>query len=150
MQKRARLMAVVLAIVAILAGTSSLFAQELCDDLQPESCVICHSGAGEKKHQAIYDDYADASSFELAIDGVTSVPDGTGAFNATMTFTIKKNGVPYLDQDGLPSLEQKTFYMVTYDSATRRFDNAKSFSQPVALGDGIVGHVAQYLVRSAQ
>jgi OmcA/MtrC family decaheme c-type cytochrome len=105
-------------------------------DIQPESCVICHSGVGQEKHQAIYDDYADASTMELTIDSVSSVSDGAGAFNATMTFTINKNGLPYIDVDGLPSLEQKRFYAVTYDSATRMFDNSISFSNPVALGNG--------------
>ena len=103
--------------------------------VQPETCVICHNGVGAK-HQAIYDDYADTSSLELTIDSVTSVPAGAGAFDATMTFTIMKNGLPYIDADGLPSLEQKRFYAVTYDSATAMFDNSISFSDPVALGNG--------------
>jgi hypothetical protein len=47
-----------------------------------------------------------------------------------------KDGVPYIDVDGLPSLEQKRFYAVTYDNATGEFDNSKSFSNPVALGNG--------------
>ena len=128
-------MAVVFAPAVLLVGTSSVFAQELFTDVQPESCVVCHSGGGAE-HQAIYDDYADESTLELTIDNVTSVPDGAGAFNATMTFTIKKNGIPYVDADGLPSLDQKRFYAVTYNSATRMFDNSKSFSNPVALGSG--------------
>jgi len=127
---------IVFAIVALLAGTVSVFAQDPCAEAQPESCVICHNGAGEKRHQAIYDDYADAGSLELTIDSVTSVPDGAGAFDATMTFTIMKDGAPYIDKDGLPSLDQKRFYAVTYDSATRMFGNSKSFSNPVALGNG--------------
>ena len=140
MQKRASFMAVIFAPVILLLSTSGLFAQAQLahyDVLSPpESCAICHSGAGEKKHQEIYDEYADASTLELTIDSVTSVPDGAGAFNATMTFTIKKNGLPYIDVDGLPSLEQKSFYAVTYDSATRTFDNSTSFSNPVSLGNG--------------
>ncbi len=135
MQTRTSFMAVVFALVILLVGTLSVFAQDPCADLKPESCVICHSGAGAE-HQAIYDDYADKSTLELTIDSVTSVPDGAGAFNATMTFTIKKNGAAYLDADGLPSLKQKRFYAVTYNSATRMFDNSKSFSNPVALGNG--------------
>lgn len=128
-------MAVVFALVILLVGTSSVFAQDPCADVKPESCVICHSGAGAE-HQAIYDDYADASTLELTIDSVTSVPNGAGAFNATMKFTIKKNGAAYMDADGLPSLKQKRFYAVTYNSATKMFDNSKSFSNPVALGNG--------------
>jgi len=134
----------VLALVVLLVGTSSVFAQEPCPcpDVQPESCVVCHSGAGAR-HQAVYDDYADQSILELTIDSVTSVPNGAGAFNATMTFTIKKNGFAYMDVDGLPSLDQKRFYAVTYNSATRMFDNSQSFSNPVALGNG------QYSVTAA-
>jgi OmcA/MtrC family decaheme c-type cytochrome len=141
MQKRTIFMPGLMPALAILlVGTSSMFAQvQLAhyDVLSPpESCAICHSGDGEKKHQAIYDNYADASSLELTIDSVTSIADGAGAFNATMTFTILKNGLPYLDVDGLPSLEQKRFYTVTYDSTTRMFDNSVEFSNPVALGNG--------------
>ena len=103
---------------------------------EPESCVVCHSGVGEEGHQAIYDDYADESALELTVDSVTSISDGAGAYNATMTLTIMKDGVPYIDVDGLPSLDQKRFYAVTYDNATSEFDNSKSFSNPVALGNG--------------
>ncbi len=134
---------VVIAIVALLAGNSSVFAQDPALNAEPESCIICHSGVGEAKHQSIYDRYADASSLELTIDSITSIPNGAGAFDAIMTFTIMKDGKPYLDVDGLPSLEQKTFYAVTYDSATRMFDKSKSFSRPVSLGNG------QYYVTAA-
>ncbi len=135
MQRRTSLMAVVFALVVLSGGTSGVFAQGLPVDVQPESCVICHSGAGAD-HQAIYDDYADASTLELTIDNVTSVSNGSGGFNSTMTLTIKKDGVPYIDADGLPSLDQKRFASVTYNSATKVFDNAKSYTNPVALGNG--------------
>ncbi|MDT8302564.1 MAG: hypothetical protein RQ760_13855 [Sedimentisphaerales bacterium] len=140
MQKRTSLMAVVFALAVLLVSTSGVFAQVQLAHFDvlspPETCVICHSGAGEKKHQAIYDDYADESTLELTIDGVKSVDNGDGTFNATMMLTIKKNGAAYIDADGLPSLEQKRFYAVTYDSATRQFLNSQSFSNPAALGDG--------------
>ena len=97
---------------------------------EPESCVICHEGAGSE-HQDIYDDYTDASTLEINIDSVST----TGT-TSVMTFTILKDGEAYIDVDGLPTLEQKRFYAVTYDSATRMFDNSKSYSNPVALGDG--------------
>jgi hypothetical protein len=133
MQTRKSLMAV--ALVVLLVSTSGVLAQEPCDDVQPESCVTCHSGAGAL-HQADYDAYTDASSLDLTVDGVASVDNGDGTFDATMTFTIMKDGVAYIDADGLPSLGQKRFYAVTYDSATGQFDNSKSFSNPVALGNG--------------
>lgn len=127
---------VVFGIVALLVGASGVFAQDPSVDVKPESCVICHSGVGEGTHQAIYDAYADASSLKLTINSVTSIPDGAQAFNAAMTFTITKNGLPYLDADGLPSLEQKRFYAVTYNSAARTFDRSISFSNPISLGNG--------------
>jgi len=133
MQKKAIVM---FAIVALLAFAPGLFAQDPAAAAQPESCIICHSGVGEGKHQSIYDRYTDASSLQLTIDSVTSVPNGAGGFDAYMTFTIMKDGQPYLDADGLPSLEQKSFYAVTYDSATRTYDKSKSFSNPVSLGNG--------------
>jgi OmcA/MtrC family decaheme c-type cytochrome len=140
MQKRTRLMAVVFALVVLLVGTSSVFAQvqfmhfQLAD-VQPESCVICHSEAGDD-HQAIYDDYADASSLELTVDSVTSVDNGDGTYTATMKFSIEKDGVAYIDVDGLPTLEQKRFYGITYDSATGKFYESIRFRNEVALGGG--------------
>ena len=106
------------------AGASVTLAAE------PESCVICHSEAGVE-HQDIYDDYADETTLKLTIDSVT-----TSGSTSTMKFTIRKNGVAYIDEDGLPTLEQKRFYAVTYDSATSMFDNSVSYSNPVALGGG--------------
>jgi len=53
-----------------------------------------------------------------------------------MKFTITKDGEPYIDEDGLPGLDQKRFYTVTYDSATRMFDDAAGFGDIVALGNG--------------
>ncbi len=139
MRKQRSLMAVMFTLLTLLLSTTSVFAQlQLAhyDVLSPpESCAICHSGAGVKKHQAIYDDYTDTSSLKLTINSITSIPEGNG-FNGIMTFTIIKDGAPYIDSDGLPSLEQKRFYAVTYDSTTRMFDNSKSFSNPVALGNG--------------
>jgi len=140
MQKRKNFMlGLVLALAILLVGTSSMFAQEPCADVQPESCVICHSGAGNK-HQAVYDDYADQSAFELEIDSVASVDNGDGTFDVTMTFTIMKDGLPYIDADELPSLEQMRAYAVKYDSATGTFDNDHRLSRNgagvVALGGG--------------
>lgn len=139
MQKTS-LMATVFALVTLMPNTSGLFAQAQLAHFDvlspPESCVVCHNGAGVEKHQSIYDHYSDKSTLELTIDGVESADNGDGTFAATLTFTIKKNGMPYLDADGLPSLEQKRFYAVTYDSAAGTFDSSKSFTNPVALGNG--------------
>jgi OmcA/MtrC family decaheme c-type cytochrome len=130
MQKRISFMAVGFALVVLLVSTSGVFAQVQLAHFDvlapPESCVICHSGAGAK-HQAIYDDYADESTLELTIDSVASVDNGDGTFDSTVTFTIMKDGAAYIDVDGLPSLDQKRFVAVTYDSATRQFDNDERF-----------------------
>ncbi|MFC1765311.1 hypothetical protein ACFL6U_24970 [Planctomycetota bacterium] len=139
MQTRASFGAAVLALVVLLVGTSSVFAQDPCADVQPESCVTCHSGSGTE-HQAVYDDYADTSAFELMVDGVSSVDNGDGTFDVTMTFTIMKDGVAYIDADGLPSLDQMRAYAVTYNSATGMFDNDHRLSSNgagvIALGGG--------------
>ena len=132
------------AMSVLLVSTSGVFAQETCDEMQPESCVICHSGAGEKNHQAIYDQYTDAGAFTVTIDSVVSVPNADPTkFDTTMTVTIKENGAPYVDVAGLPSLKQKTFYAVQYNSATRQFINSKSFSASTATPTATPG---QYTV----
>jgi len=125
-------MALVFALGVLLIGTSSVFAQEPCPcpDVQPESCVICHSGAGAN-HQALYNRYTDAGAFAVTIDSVVSVPsDDPAKYDATMTFTIMENGAPYVDVAGLPTLKQKRFYGVRYDSATGQFIDSVSFSSP--------------------
>jgi len=106
---------------------------------QPESCEICHNGEFARNgetHQAIYDEYADASSFAVTIDSVSSVDNGTvGFYNVTMQFTITQNGQPYIDVVGLPSLDQARFFAVLYDNTTRQFDNAvSSWSDPTPTG----------------
>jgi OmcA/MtrC family decaheme c-type cytochrome len=132
------------AVSVLLVSTSGVFAEEPCDYMQPESCVICHSGAGEKNHQAVYNQYTDASAFAVTIDSVVSVPSADPTkFDTTMTFTIKENGAPYVDVAGLPSLKQKTFYTVQYDSTKRQFINSKSFSASTATPTATPG---QYTV----
>jgi OmcA/MtrC family decaheme c-type cytochrome len=87
-------LALVLALTISLMGAVSVFAQESCDDVQPESCVICHSKAGAA-HQASYD--------ELYQDGVIQVTDLTYSFTApdtsTVTFKMTKNGAPFDARD---------------------------------------------------
>ncbi|MCB9652543.1 MAG: hypothetical protein H6729_00230 [Deltaproteobacteria bacterium] len=66
-------------------------------------------------------------------DGVCD-SDGLGGFacmneySATVTFTIKKNGLPFVDIAGLPTLEQKRFVTAHWDGT--RFDNGNK-----AFGD---------------
>jgi len=107
-------------------------------EAQPESCAVCHSEAGAN-HQVTYNAYGDASALDLEILDVESVAAG-GAFNVTMTISIKKDGAPYVDADGLPGLDQKRFYVQGYDSATRSYPQAMnaSLGSPVAV-DGEPG-----------
>jgi len=105
--------------------------------VEPETCIICHGDVDQTEHQSIYNEYTDASTLALTINGVTSVA-GTeaGTFDATVTFTVMQNGAPYTDVDGLPSLQQKSFYAVAYDSTTSTFDQSVSFSGIDTNGDG--------------
>ena len=84
-----------------------------------ESCATCHDGAGDD-HQAIYERYVDASTLGLTLNSVTSVPNGA-LFDVTLMFSITKNGAPFVDGAGLPSLDQKRFYTVLYDSVTSQY-----------------------------
>jgi OmcA/MtrC family decaheme c-type cytochrome len=68
---------------------------------------------------------------------VAPVPPATATtYNVTLTFTITSNGLPYVDAAGLPSMLQKTFYAVQYNSSTRQFLNSQALSaskvQPTA------------------
>ncbi|MCB9651578.1 MAG: hypothetical protein H6730_34030 [Deltaproteobacteria bacterium] len=102
-------------------------------NVEPESCAICHSNSSEV-HQGVYNQYADQTELAMVITSVVSTPNpactaGTGCYDgtcdtgnvcqgewaATMTFTITKNGLPYLDVAGLPQLEQKTFLTAHWD-----------------------------------
>jgi len=93
------------ALGALLVGTSSVFAQEPCADVQPESCVICHEGAGAA-HQASYD--------ELYQDGVIKVTDLTYEYVAPdthiVTFRMTKDGKPI----GAADVESIGIYYVPY------------------------------------
>jgi len=94
---------------------------------EPESCSVCHADVGEKKHQAIYDDYLDPSNLAMQITSVKSVANG-GKYDVSMTVSITQNGMPFTD--GLTSLDQARFYIQGYDAATRFFPKSmnKSFS----------------------
>ncbi len=107
--------------------------QDLVAAAKPESCETCHSGAGTA-HQAIYEDYKD-TDFNVTIDGVTSTDNGNGTFTSTMKFTITRDGLPYMDA-GLAGLDQKRFYATTYDAATRAFNTAITYGNPIHLGNG--------------
>lgn len=90
--------------------------QNLAAAVNAEQCGVCHSGFARDgaSHQAIYDDYVD-TTLGATITGVTTT--GSGPYTVVMAFTITKNGVGYEDADGLPSFQQKRFYIAGYDSS---------------------------------
>ena len=91
---------------------------------QVESCGTCHDAIGDG-HQAIYDQYADASTFTLAFDGLDVIAAGGGGFDLTLDFTITRNGQPYIDPVGSPpSVESTSFYIAEYDSGSGEFYNS--------------------------
>jgi OmcA/MtrC family decaheme c-type cytochrome len=103
------------------------------DMAEVESCATCHSGVGDDGHQALYDMYTDGSAdagtnLDMTLTGVTSVGDGAGGFNVTLALSITMKGLPFVDADGLPSLAQKRFYALTYDSVANQYLNSKSMS----------------------
>jgi OmcA/MtrC family decaheme c-type cytochrome len=107
--------------------------------VEPETCVICHGSVDQTEHQSIYNKYKNAdSSLKLTIDGVASTDNGDGTFDATLTFTVKENGVG-LTTAQVSALDQLRFKTVIYDSATDTFDNAVEFDKTTiteAAGDG--------------
>ena len=103
------------ALAVLLVGTSSVFAQEPCADVQPESCVICHSGAGAA-HQASYD--------ELNQDGVITVTDMAYKYTApsthTITFTMMKDGEPFDPADA----DRVRMYFVPWTGTAFQYEPA--------------------------
>jgi hypothetical protein len=101
---------------------------------KPESCDTCHPAVGSQNHQAIYNQYTDTSTLVMKFTGLASTavapvaPVTVTTYDVTLTFTITNNSLPYVDAAGLPSLLQKTFYGVQYNSATRQFLNSIGMS----------------------
>ena len=110
---------------AVLAAIQAKL--DAAGNVDVETCSICHAGHGMKKHQAIYNKYIDSSDLALFWVGAVATDNNDGTFNTTVTFKITRKGLPYEDIDKLPSLDQKTFYSVKYDAATRTFDGSNSF-----------------------
>ena len=97
--------------------------EDLTQALEPESCSVCHKTGGDN-HQDIYKSYADTSNLDLEILDVDSVSAGGGTFDTTVTFSIMEGGLPYVDVEGLPTLQQNRFYVQGYDPDTRTFPGA--------------------------
>ena len=82
---------------------------------------------GSTNHQAIYNQYVDPSQLVMKFTGVTSTPVGS-TYTVALTLTLANAGQPYVDVLGVPSLLQKTFYAVQYNSTTRQWLNSQSMS----------------------
>ena len=89
-----------------------------------EKCATCHYKSGFD-HQARYNDFANGinpATSKLAVSNVSvAVTAGTnpGTFKSTVTFVMKKSGVPFTA--AMSTLKQKTVYFVTYDAVAKKF-----------------------------
>ena len=115
MQTRKNFRVVALALIVLMVGASSVFAQGECDDLQPESCVTCHDNAGAY-HQASYD--------ELYQDGVITVTDMAYEYSAPsthiITFQMAKDGKPFDPAEA----DRVRMYFVPYTGSAFQFEPA--------------------------
>ncbi|MCP4455694.1 MAG: hypothetical protein GY809_29900 [Planctomycetes bacterium] len=82
-----------------------------------------------ERHQEIYDDYADASTLNLTIDGVSSVDNGDGTFTSTLTFSVEQDGIPYLNET---NLEQLRFGWSNYYGSAGKFPKGGYFNDAIA------------------
>lgn len=93
---------------------------------------------------------AGTTGLNLTIDGVDSTANGD-AFDVVLTFTITLDGVPYVDNDGVPgetngfaNLDQKRFYAVQYDASAGTFDNSVGFDLKTITA--VPGTLGQYTI----
>jgi OmcA/MtrC family decaheme c-type cytochrome len=109
-------------------GPTGPAGQDLVATAKPESCSVCHSGAGSQ-HQAIYKMYTDAPTLAATIDSVVSTPKGTTpeTYDVLVTFTLTKSGSAYGDLT-LSTLGQKRYTATQYDPATKEFDTASAIT----------------------
>jgi OmcA/MtrC family decaheme c-type cytochrome len=107
--------ALLLAIALIAGSKGPASAQDAPEPIPPETCTICHPGAGAK-HQASYD--------ELYQDGVIQITDLAYEYTSpdthVVTFQMTKNGVP-LDARSVDSLG---IYFVPYTGTAFQFEPA--------------------------
>lgn len=114
----------------LVAAQAEIDAASPAAAVTPESCVLCHATAGDQ-HQAVYDDGYNYT-IDLAITDVTSVANATDAalFDTTVTFTLEQNGQPYVDVNGLLSMDRWYGYILKKNPAyTSEYDSVASFSQ---------------------
>ena len=104
---------------------------EEAENVNPEQCAICHSEVGEE-HQDVYDGYTDGTAdggtrLAMAITDVASVYNAVDDdYDVTVTFTITKDGMPYVSAD-LSELEQLRVGSSVYDKDTRTYDQGWVF-----------------------
>ncbi|MBS0396148.1 MAG: hypothetical protein JSR54_16125 [Proteobacteria bacterium] len=83
---------------------------------------------GAQSHQAIYNQYTDTTQLVMTFTGASSTQVAAGNYTATLNFTlvnnVSNNRLPYVDDAGLPSLLQKTFYLVEYNSTAKQWINS--------------------------
>jgi OmcA/MtrC family decaheme c-type cytochrome len=116
-------------------GPTGPAGQDLTATAKPESCAVCHGGAGAS-HQAIYNQYTDTSTLAATIGSVTSDPKGTTpeTYDVTVAFSLTKNGVPY--DANISSFGQKTVYVTQYDPTTGQFPQTTQLTALTSLGEG--------------
>lgn len=101
------------------AGATGPAGKDLTATAKPESCAICHAGAGSG-HQAVYNTYTDATKLSATVVSVVSTPNA-GASTFTSVVTLDLKGADGLALTDPTLLKQKTLYAVKYDAATKTF-----------------------------
>lgn len=104
---------------------------------KPESCATCHKTAGAD-HQSMYTKYIGPSTMFLKFTNVTATQVAAGNYTVVLTFTITKDGLPYVDAAKLPSLAQKVFMAIGYNSTNRQFHAVNTVSQPSMSANNVV------------
>lgn len=91
---------------------------------QAESCATCHGGIGDE-HQAVYDQYSDASTLALDITNVDVQDGAVAGFDVTLDFSVSLNNAPYIDPAGNGlSLDSTGFYFAEYDAGSGQWLNS--------------------------
>ncbi len=107
--------ALLLAVVLIAGSNGPAIAQDASEPTPPETCTICHPGAGAK-HQASYD--------ELYQDGAIQVTDLAYEYSSPgthiVTFQMTKNGAPFDVSDA----DSRGIYFVPWTGEAFQFEPA--------------------------
>jgi OmcA/MtrC family decaheme c-type cytochrome len=99
------------------------------DAADAESCGTCHGGVGDE-HQAVYNEYVDASMYVLTVDNVQSAAAGL-EWALTIDFSIDYNGAPLIDPAGqAPSAQTLSFAPTKYDGGAVEFQQPGNSPYP--------------------